>query len=373
MKTAAENMNREFSFWEREEWLKSPDLLVVGGGIVGASAALFYKQKNPAHDVIIADKGFAPEGASTRNAGFACIGSVSEHLSDMEIAGEKTVFARIERRWRGLQKLKQVMGEEAIGYKAVGGHEIFTDPELFETCREKIGWLNRMLEERIGEADVYTATEFEGYPAIFNRLEGALNSGLLMKSLHNKLAEAGVRVLWNSRVESVGPNRVDFSEGVTLTPGKVVCAVNGFSSELLDVPVKPARGFILVTKPVDGLPWRGTFHYDRGYIYFRNVGDRLLLGGARNLAADEETTARFGVNPAIREHLYRFADQTLKLPSGWEADIEWSGIMGMTENKEPIVKEVEKGLFVAAGLSGMGIAIGMEVAANLVELMGSGR
>jgi gamma-glutamylputrescine oxidase len=363
-------MKREFSFWEREEWLKSPHLLVVGGGIVGASVALFYKNEYPEHEVIVADKGFAPEGASTRNAGFACIGSVSEHLADMEVSGEETVLARVERRWHGLKKLKHVMGEEAIGYEAVGGHEIFTDAQLYEKCRDRVDWLNQKLDERIGEPDIYRVKEFEGYPAIFNRLEGALNSGKLMKSLHGKLAESGVRVLWNSRVESVKPNRVLFSEGVTLTPEKIVCAVNGFSSQLLDIPVKPARGFIFVTEPLPALPWRGTFHHDRGYVYFRNIGDRLLLGGARNLAADEETTDRFGVNPTIREYLYGFADEVLKLPGEWKVDMEWSGIMGMTENKEPVVKELKKNVFVAAGLSGMGIAIGMEVAERLVAMIG---
>ncbi|MDZ7755591.1 FAD-dependent oxidoreductase [Rhodohalobacter sp.] len=360
-------MKREFSFWEREEWLKSPDLLVIGAGIVGASAALFYKQNHPDHDVIVVDKGFAPEGASTRNAGFACIGSVSEHLADLEIAGEETVMNRIKRRWDGLKLLKSTMGEEAIGYESVGGHEIFTDSNLFEECNKKVDWLNQKMEETIGETDVYSVKEFEGYPAIFNRLEGAINSGLMMRSLHQKLSEAGVRVLWNSKVNSIGSNRVEFDEGVVLKPRKILSAVNGFTSKLMDQPIKPARGFVFVTEPIDGLKWRGTFHHDRGYVYFRNVGDRLLLGGARNLAKEEETTDQFGVNKKIKDYLYGFADDILKLPSGWETDIEWSGIMGMTENKEPIIEEVQKDLYVAAGLSGMGIAVGMEVASQAVS------
>ena len=360
-------MKREFSFWEREEWFKSPDLIVIGAGIVGASSAIFYKEKHPDHDVIVVDKGFAPEGASTRNAGFACIGSVSEHLADLEIAGEETVMNRIKRRWDGLKLLKSAMGEEAIGYESVGGHEIFTDADLFEECKKKVDWLNQKMEETIGEPEVYSIKEFEGYPAIFNRLEGAINSGLLMRSLHQKLAEAGVRVLWNSKVASVDSNRVEFDEGMVLTPRKILLAVNGFTANLIDQQIKPARGFVLVTQPIDGLKWRGTFHHDRGYVYFRNVSDRLLLGGARNLAKDEETTDKFGVNSKIKEYLYSFANDVLELPSDWKTDIEWSGIMGMTENKEPVIEEIKQNLFVAAGLSGMGIAVGMEVASQAVS------
>ena len=227
--------------------------------------------------------------------------------------------------------------------------------------------LNQKMEETIGEPDVYSIKEFEGYPAIFNRLEGAINSGLLMRSLHQKLAEAGVRVLWNSKVASVDSNRVEFEEGMVLTPRKILSAVNGFTTNLIDRQIKPARGFVLVTQPIDELKWRGTFHHDRGYVYFRNVGDRLLLGGARNLAKEEETTDKFGVNSKIKEYLYSFANDVLKLPSDWETDIEWSGIMGMTENKEPVIEEIKQNLFVAAGLSGMGIAVGMEVASQAVS------
>lgn len=359
-------MKNQVSFWEREEWFNPPDLLIVGGGIVGASVALFYKEKFPGHDVVIADKGMAPEGASTRNAGFACIGSVSEQLADIEISGKETVLNRIERRWNGLQLLKSVMGEEAIGYENTGGYEIFTDQELFERCKAEVPNLNNLLQKRLGLNDVYSIREKEGYPAIFNRVEGALNSGLMMRNLHIKLAELGVRTWWNSEVVEVKSNSVVFSNGLEIEPRKTVLAVNGFISRLANIPVKPARGYVFVTKPIGGLPWRGTFHHNAGYVYFRNVGDRLLLGGARHLAKDAETTDQFGINSEIKEWLIRFADDVLKLPPGWKIDSEWSGIMGMTDNKEPLVKETEPNLWIAAGLSGMGIAIGMEVARGLV-------
>jgi glycine/D-amino acid oxidase-like deaminating enzyme len=181
-------MKRTFSFWEREEWLKKPDLLIAGAGIVGASAALFYKEKYPDHDVMIVDKGIAPEGASTRNAGFTCIGSMSEHLADMKIAGRETVLKRIERRWNGLHLLRKTMGEEMIDYRHTGGYEIFTDETMFTSCQANIDEMNKELKGRLGINDVYSATEYEGFPAIFNHVEGAINSGKLMRELHRRLA-----------------------------------------------------------------------------------------------------------------------------------------------------------------------------------------
>lgn len=358
-------MGREFSYWEREVWLNKPDLLIIGGGIVGASTAMLYKEKHPDHDVLIIDKGLVPEGASTRNAGFCCVGTMSEHLADMKIAGEETVLKRIERKWKGLNLLKETMGEDLIGYEHSGGYEIFTDDKLFEICSDKAEWMNSELKNRLGIDSVYSVTDYQGYPAIFNHVEGSVNSGMLMRELHKRISKMGVRVWWNSEVKSVEPQKISLKGGIDIHAENVVIATNGFTKRLLDIPIKPARGFVFITKPIDGFGWKGTFNHNAGYVYFRNVDNRLLLGGARDLAKEEETTDQFGTNQKIRDYLMTFANDVIRLPEGWEIDMEWSGIMGVTENKEPIIEETEKGLFVAAGLSGMGIAIGMQVASEL--------
>lgn len=119
------------------------------------------------------------------------------------------------------------------------------------------------------------------------------------------------------------------------------------------------------------MPWEGIFHHDRGYIYFRNIGNRLLIGGGRNLAVEEEATDRFGTNKKIKEHLLQFVEEVLELPGSWHIEQEWSGIMGFTSMKTPIVEQLDEHCFVAAGLSGMGIAIGSEIARMAAALLNS--
>ncbi|WP_158278731.1 NAD(P)/FAD-dependent oxidoreductase [Rhodohalobacter mucosus] len=366
-------MNRTFSFWEREEWLKKPDLLIVGAGIVGASLALFYKKAFPGHDVLIVEKGVAPEGASTRNAGFTCIGSLSEHLSDMQKAGEETVLKRIERRWNGLNLLRSTLAAGEMGYIHSGGYEIFTDNELLAECSGRLDEMNTLLHERLGIESVYSRREYMGYPAIHNHVEGAINSGKMMRTLHQKIQKAGVRIWWNTRVESIDSGVAHLDNDTGIQAEQIAVAVNGFAESLVGLPVKPARGYVFITKPIADLGWKGTFNHDRGYVYFRNVDNRLLLGGARNLAVEEETTDRFGINPVIKEYLLSFANDVIKLPPEWEIDVEWSGIMGITADKEPYINEIKPGVYAAAGLSGMGIAIGMQVAKELFELIRNSR
>ncbi|HEX6983633.1 MAG TPA: FAD-dependent oxidoreductase, partial [Balneolaceae bacterium] len=90
----------------------------------------------------------------------------------------------------------------------------------------------------------------------------------------------------------------------------------------------------------------------------------------RNLAADDEETDHFGTNETIKKHLVKFVSEVLKLPDGWQVQQEWSGIMGFTQTKTPVVRQLDKHCFVAAGLSGMGVAIGTGIGRDAAEMLG---
>ncbi|MDR8393059.1 FAD-binding oxidoreductase [Aliifodinibius sp. S!AR15-10] len=361
------------SFWEKESFKQNYDLVIIGAGITGLSTALFYKQAHPRHTVMVLEKGRIPQGASTRNAGFACLGSISEHLADLEYATEEELKTRIQRRYEGLKLLKSTLGEEEIGYEACGGCELFTSKHPFEKAEEQLPQFNELFSEITGESEVYSSCEINGYPVIKNRLDGAIHPGKMMQALIRKVKDLGVEIRWNAAVENVQPTGfLLLDDDTEVAAERMLVAANGFARNLLpDLDVQPARGFVFVTNPVPGLIWRGTFHHDRGYVYFRNIGERLLLGGGRNIAKAEETTYEFGTNPMIKNYLNAFANQVLKLPEGWQIEHEWSGIMGFTKTKTPIIARVDGRLFVAVGLSGMGIAIGMEVGKEAAAILDS--
>ena len=74
------------SFWEIES-LISYDYIIVGGGITGLSTAISIKEKDASKNILIIERGVLPTGASTKNAGFACFGSMTELIDDMEQNG----------------------------------------------------------------------------------------------------------------------------------------------------------------------------------------------------------------------------------------------------------------------------------------------
>ena len=179
-----------------------------------------------------------------------------------------------------------------------------------------------------------------------------------------KLAlQAGVEVRWNTPVGQVGKGAVKLSDGLELQAENILLATNGFTAFLMDgIGIRPARGYVFVTKPLPEVQWKGSCHYDRGFVYFRDMPEnRMLIGGARNLDIKGETSTQNIINPVVKDGLMRFANEKLRLPQGWEIEQEWTGIMGFSSTKTPECRKVVDGVYVAAGLGGMGVAIGMEL------------
>ena len=85
---------------------------------------------------MILEKGILPQGASTKNAGFACFGSLSEIIDDLKTHSEEEVIQLIEKRWNGLQLLRKNLGDSVIDFKPYGGYELFLkeDESTYNEC-----------------------------------------------------------------------------------------------------------------------------------------------------------------------------------------------------------------------------------------------
>src|SRR5262249_36537378 len=116
----------QLSYWEKKSYFTDVDFCIIGSGIVGLNAALYLRKKFPKRNILVSERGFLTYGASTRNAGFACFGSVSELLDDLKNSSENEVFTLVKKRWDGLKRLRSNLGDKSIAYEEYGGYEIFT-------------------------------------------------------------------------------------------------------------------------------------------------------------------------------------------------------------------------------------------------------
>jgi hypothetical protein len=286
------------SYWERETFFRHLDVAIIGSGIVGLSAAIRLKELHPDWQIAVLERGVLPFGASTRNAGFACFGSMTELLDDLQHTPEDEVWTLVERRWRGLQRLRERVGEDRMNYQELGGYELFRPEEepFFKQCKDRIGEFNKKLYDITGHENAYNVVSDRlvhfGFQQtdqlILNRLEGQLHTGKMIEALLHIASEKGVRLYNGVTIQDWQYNK----EGVQLVTDsgweihskKALIATNGFARQLLpDVAVQAARNQVLITKPIPNLRFKGAFHYDRGYFYFRDVEGRILLGGGRNL------------------------------------------------------------------------------------------
>ena len=135
-----------YSYWELKEWFTNIDFTIVGSGIVGLNCAITLKKNHPKAKILILEKGILPQGASTKNAGFACFGSISEIIDDLNSHTEEEVFHLVQKRWEGLQLLRKKLGDTAIDFQQNKGFELFDSASFFEECISKKNEINQLLQ-----------------------------------------------------------------------------------------------------------------------------------------------------------------------------------------------------------------------------------
>jgi len=329
------------------------------------------------------ERGLIPTGASTRNAGFACFGTLSEMIAGVKEIGEDQMLELTELRYKGLRKIGKVFSDKEIGLERKGGYELIAGADNNE-LRSQIDSFNRLLKKITGHQKIFRlqneklgAFGFAGIQHLIgNALEAQLHSGKLCQALLRLVQSMGVTVLNNMEItgyEKVhGQVLLHTHEAPSLLSSQLLVATNAFARQLLpQLDVTPARGQIIVTSPIENLPFRGAFHFDEGFYYFRNLGDRVLLGGARNKVFEAEMTSEMDVSTPIQEELERFLREVVLPGRHYTIEHRWSGIMGMGGEKMPILRAVNDHVFCAVRMSGMGVALAPVVGEKIASLMTS--
>ena len=369
----------ELSYWEYKTWLSNIDFTIVGSGIVGLTTAIQLKKRFSKSKILILEKGILPQGASTKNAGFACFGSASELLSDLNNHSEEEVLKLVQQRWEGIQQLRALVGDKQLNFEQNGGHELFLekDKALFDVCRQKLAMINTLLLPVFKEETFEITRNKFGFNRvkssfITQKFEGQIDTGAMMEGLLKLAKKEGISILngvhvseFSNKEDSVLVKASQFQ----FKTGKLLITTNGFASQLLNENVKPARAQVLITKPIKNLKIKGTFHFDEGYYYFRNIDNRILFGGGRNLDYKAEETSEFGQTHLVQQELEKLLKEVILPNHDFEIDQRWSGIMGVGNKKKPIIKQVSNNVFCGVRLGGMGIAIGSMVGKELAELV----
>lgn len=380
-----------WSFWDKEIFAEPIDLLVIGAGIVGLNAALAYQAKHPGEKILVIDQGLWPSGATTRNAGFACFGTAGEIAADLQTQSVDETLTLIKKRVLGLRALLEMHGAKTLQFEACGGYEVFFTGEehhaasVLAAVPQLNEWLTQTgLFDRPVFSTISPQANTPWFPhvgqLIFNPFEGALHSGALWNSLREKVQQAGIKMEMGWKVLDIHDDAAQVTVilehlkgNVKRRAGKVLVAVNGFAGTLLPElqdDVKPARGVVLVTKPLPKSLPDGTFHYAGGDTYFRKVGqNQLLIGGGRRLQPEKETTTEQSIPKEIKSYLMDVIHRRLLPDIPWEIEHIWAGTMGMGSQRFPICKKIRPRVVAAVRLGGMGVALGTQLGREAADLL----
>ncbi|NND64353.1 MAG: FAD-dependent oxidoreductase [Gammaproteobacteria bacterium] len=369
------------------------DLIIVGGGLTGLTAALFVKARRPEASVLVIERGLLAAGATINSAGFATIGSISEILMHEAREGTEAIVTLTHRKLQGLRLLERLCGGASIDFDISGDFDVFGDHEndLFESSADHLDRLNTALYEQTSEKTVFSMADesmarcsINAKHVIKNRLNGSFHPGKLSQVLLQKVLDNHIDLATGVNITAVESGQVAgenlAGNEVEFYGTQVLLATNAYASELSPelTDIKPGRGQVLVTTPIKNLKLDRPCHIRRGFDYARPVTDhngmqRVLIGGGRDLEIDTETTLERGTTEPILAHI-KDTLQNVLLPNliiGEDYDIDqtWSGTMGFGPQSAPRIKQIKPGLYCAVGLSSMGLAIGSLVGSEAADML----
>jgi gamma-glutamylputrescine oxidase len=346
----------EGSYWLEEDPPALPkhrhsgrvDVAIVGAGVTGCSCA--FTLANAGLRVRVHEAREVAGGASGRNGGFALRGAAPPYdVVRAEFGAERAVSL-----WRltegALERLAVLAGD---AFRRTGSLRLAADREEaaslaveYEALRDD-GFAVEWRPEVAGRLSGWL------HGAIFHPPDGSIQPARWVRRLAARAAEAGAEIREHDPVTS-------FEE---LDAGQVVLATDGYTHGLLeplDRAVKPTRGQVVVTEPLDE-EYFACPHYARhGNDYWQQTEDlRLVLGGFRDSAIEEESTREEATTPGIQARLESFAAELVgRAP---RITHRWSGIFGRTEDQLPLVGRVpgDERVWVSCGYSGHGNVLGL--------------
>src|SRR5881628_834863 len=272
------------------------DVAVVGAGIAGIATAYFLASAG-ASVVVLEARGVA-EAASGRNAGFLLAGVAENFVAAARRYGELNAL-RIWRFTRRTQSLVRALVEEHridCALRWNGSDQIAGDDEEW---REIEASARRLSSEGVA-VSVDPAARSATYAE-----DGELHPVRWVRGLAAAAVKKGARIYESTRVHAVASGEARTATGVVHASSVVLCT-NAYTAHLAPSRVRPVRGQMLATArtaPVFARP----AYANRGYQYWRQTADgRVVVGGWRDTAVDEEVGEDETPTPRIQSQLVDF-------------------------------------------------------------------
>jgi len=333
------------------------DVAIVGAGIAGIATA--YHLARAGVKPVVLEARTVADAASGRNAGFLLAGVAENFVAATRRYGDDRAL-RIWRFTRHNQELvREIVARENIACDLAwnGSAQIAGDDEEWSEVRDSA--------DRLRKESVRVRIVPEERAAIYED-DGEFHPVRYVRALAGAAVAAGARIYDRTRAIAVTKSEVR-TERARVRAGAVVVCVNAYSQHLVPLRVRPVRGQMLATAPVGRRVFERPAYANRGYRYWRQRADgRLLVGGWRDTAADEEVGEQERTTLRIQDHLERFLRE--RCPETTVTH-RWAGTMGFSHDALPYVGRLDGGAFVNAGFTGHGMAFATATGELIADLV----
>lgn len=343
----------------------SADVVIVGGGFTGLSAAYHLAKSGLA--VVLIEQHRLGDGASGRNGGQFGTGQRgwAEELEEAYgYTRSKALFAMAENAKAHMHAfaaehgidMDYVPGQLSVAHKPRYVKDYAAHPAIMA---ERYDYPHLTFMDAKETAERIGSTLYFG--GVRDSATGHIHPMKFLVGLGRAAAQAGAAIHEKTKATSIdsagGKIRITTPRG-TITADRALMAVNAYGNGLepeCGANVMPIGSFIGATEPLRAdspvLPGSESADDSRFVVrYWRKSKDgRLLFGGREIYSPNSSGDIEAGVRRQIAEVYPALANVRLTHA--------WGGYVGITMVRKPYVRDVKPGVTVIGGFSGHGVML----------------
>lgn len=358
------------------------DVVIVGGGFTGLSAALALAQRGI--KVTLLEAGRILDGASGRNGGHCNNGlSGNFHAACQTLGRERAEFyyRTFDAAVDTVERLVQTH-QIKCHFRRCGKILLASKVGHFEALKRAHAALVQSVDNQVRLIDPASVTDEVNSPAfngglVFER-SAQLHVGLFGEGLARAAVSKGASLHETTEVQNIertgaGAFDIKTSRG-SLKAERVFVATGAYSGgamTFLKKRVLPVGSFIVATAPLSEDQITSIMPTRRNAVTTLNVGNyfrlshdnRLIFGGRARFALSSPASDRKS-GAVLKRRLYELFPQL----QGVEIDYCWGGLVDMTQDRLPHAGE-HNGIHFAAGYNGHGVQMSVHMGQVMARII----
>jgi glycine/D-amino acid oxidase-like deaminating enzyme len=363
------------------------DIVIVGGGFAGMSAAYNLARRLPGKRVVLLEGARCGYGASGRNGGFADVGSPGlEYVYDKQ--GPEAARAYYDATVLGLEQIRTFVDEYGVDCEL----ELTGSTMLAMEQRH----LDQMVEEKEGYDQMGIATVVMDEAELRRKLHSERFVGGLHDPNHGMLNPAKLALGMKAIIESLGVEVSERSKVMRVEPGKtvrvvtefaevladkVVIALNGYAPQigLFKTRILPIHGWASATEPLSeaqmrSIGWTGRESLwdmrSSDLMYLRLSADNRIVFGEGGRIPYDGAPSSGNYQPLV-EKMQRSLLVTFPQLEGVRFTHTWGGTMAVTKDGVPSVGTLgdSDNIYHAVGFQGDGVVMTQLAGRVVAELI----